>query len=207
MDAKYITDRFLDPDDYELLGLAVCSGYKACYEVIKSNPALGDFQPGSLQWSWLIRTFVEFAIIKAEIPELFETIKPYVGKNGLFTEFNKNGLRMTAHFMGGGKSKRKQMRKAVCRAYLAQMNGDLFATENIQPDAVIGFGHCLIQHSGYSMMPEAALLSVPDRNQIVSLTPFPLPLIEPKGAKIEEIIDDIRLPIVGANNRAKQQDN
>lgn len=206
MDAKPILDRWLDGDDYQALGQAVVNAYHGCDQVMASNLVFSEFVVGREHRSYLLGIFVQYAInnISETRPDFFQELKPNSARNCWHVRLNKNGLLLTAHFMGK-KDFRKMARPAMNRALLAGRNGDLFASEASTLDICDekGFAYCHLLHGG-KYEPELSMLAIPSYDQTTIGASCPLPLPAPETAKSEEIADSV---IMRLRKQANEIDN
>lgn len=206
MTSKSLLDNFFSDDDYDLLGQAICKGYSACREHMRSSPVLWNFPPGRDQWSQLIRTFVEKALSDAPIAGWYSEYPLYTQRNGRYTRFSKNGLTLTSHFVGYGTNRRDDARRAVYRAELADRNLDLFSNVEKPKVSEQTPTYCKILHGGYvGKIPEVAMLAIPVGDQRELLTPLKLPVTEPIDAPVEEIEDRIETRLFKGHDDEKEK--
>lgn len=199
-DARHIINKFLDPDDYEKLSLAIGSGFESCHELMKRTPALGNFQTGIPQWSHLVRSFVEYGISKADITGMTHEFKPNTVKNSWHARFHKKNAAWTAHFIGGGSNKRSSARKAIYKSELMMRTLPLFPEESTQQDLDIESVYFQVLHAGYSRIPESITLAIPSKDQSSIQAITSLEIIKPSHAMVEEVTEEMHIQLVGVEN-------
>lgn len=206
-DARATLIKFLDADDLEILGQAVCTGFTSCHELMRNTPSLGNFQTGIPQWSHLVRSFVEHAISLAKIEKMRYEFRPNAAKNCWHTRFHKNGAAWTAHFVGGGINTRSMARRAICRAELAARSLPLFPDEAKLPDADDSHAYFQILHAGYKRTPESIVVVVPSRDQQAILAATPLKILQPSIAAVEQVKEEMHIELIKLNSGNTEHEN
>lgn len=191
MNTRSVIGRWLDPQDYAVLGQAVANGYAACDKIMRSTPALSQFAPGIEHRSYLNPIFVQYSLMVAAgmQPHWTFAIRPNDARNCVHLRlFIKATCAITAHFMGRTEP-RAAARAAVNRAVLASVNGDLFDDCGLPEESTHLYCHLL--HAGNDK-PTMAVLAIPVENQqnyygdSVSLV-----LPPPLSAPVEQIADEL----------------
>ena len=102
----------LDNSDLELIGEKIVLAYRACDEFMASNAVTSGYLVGMEQRSRLISPFVEYALSQMG-HNFFSEIKPNKANNCHHTRIYKNGLTLTAHFLGK-RSEEYQINAEIC---------------------------------------------------------------------------------------------
>ncbi|MBT3015538.1 MAG: hypothetical protein KME63_07320 [Candidatus Thiodiazotropha sp. (ex Clathrolucina costata)] len=195
-DARPLIDDFFKSTDYEKLSRGVCAGFEACYNLMKSTPALSNFQTGIPQWSHLIRSYVEYGIANSGISDMTYEFLPNAARNFWHVRFHKARVAWTAHFVGGGENKRAIARKAIYKAELTSRTTDMFEAENSIPDIDSKFGYFQVLHAGYQKTPESITLAIPSRDQSSIVAATPLPIINPGKVEVEEVEEAMHIQLL-----------
>lgn len=195
-EAKPLIDKFLHEDDYEELSKGVCAGFASCFNLMKSNTALGNFQTGIPQWSHLVRTYVEHSIANTNIENMTYEFRLNAARNCWHARFYKKGLAWTSHFVGGGNNKRSIARKAIYKSELATRTLSLFPDDTCTPDIDDKLGYFQLLHAGYSRVPESITLVIPSRDQSEILAASPLPIVKPSVAMVEEVEESMHIQLL-----------
>ena len=202
-DARQIIDRFLPEVDYEKLSQGVCAGFESCYELMKSNAALGNFQTGIPQWSHLIRTYVEYGLTSASIAEMNYEFRPNNARNCWHVRYHKNGAAWTSHFVGGANNKRSKARKAIYKSELANRMSDLFLDDSMRPDANLDYSYFQLLHAGYTKSPDSITLVIPSRDQSTIVAATSLPIVKPSVAMVEEVEEAMHIELISINGEGQ----
>jgi hypothetical protein len=203
IEAKPLIDDFFKTTDYEELSRGVCAGYEACFNLMKSAPALGNFQTGIPQWSHLIRSYVEHGIASCSIEDMTYEFLPNAAKNCWHTRFHKAHVAWTAHFVGGGDNKRSMARKAIYKSELASRIPDMFEVDNLSPDLDSTFGYFQVLHAGYQRVPESIALVVPYRDQSGVYAATSLSILTPSKVEVEEVEDAMYIQLLDISGSNK----
>ncbi|VAW51832.1 hypothetical protein MNBD_GAMMA06-2049 [hydrothermal vent metagenome] len=202
MDAKLILSPFLNEADYEALGSAVVTGYKACDLFMASNTAMDNFIVGMEQRSRLISVFVDHALTK--IDSFNYEVKPNAANNCRHVRIYKEQLAITAHFLGRGKCPRKLPNKAINRAQLSERNMSLFPDDSEQPDISSELGYCWLLHSGF-VTPRETSLAIPTRDQSSVHAITSLPLVDVEYSAIEQVREEMTIELISRTEQAENE--
>jgi hypothetical protein len=197
MDATPIVERFLAKDDLNGLGLAISTAYKGCAVFCRNHWVTGSFPVGIEQRAHLLRAFVDHGLMRFadEREDFTHEIRPNNARNCLHVRIYKNGLALTAHFMGR-KRFRRYARAARNRELLAERNTpDLFGYEDKFLDAFKDIGYAQILHGGSWDRPVFLKLVIPTRDQARIGAHMPLPIPEPDVVVAELIREEISLKL------------
>ncbi len=197
---KLLIKRFLDDPDCEALGRAVSTSYEACDQLMRSNVVLNSFMIGMEQRSRLISVFIDHALTK--LNGFHYELRMNAARNCWHTRIHKNGLAVTAHFMGRGNA-RKMARKAVHRSALAERNFDLFEDEAPELEISIMHGYAWLLHGGF-VTPKYASLAIPSRDQRSMSIPTELPLPAASKFEVEEIKEEIAIQLLSGKKEHEE---
>lgn len=202
VDAKPLLKSVLDESDYVRLGVAVVQAYRACDELMESNHVLSNYAVGMEKRSLLISAFVEFEMSRLE--GFFTEIKTNTAKNCLHTRAHKNGITITAHFLGRGETPRNLPRAALHRAALAGRNLSLFDDASLEGIAPPDQGYCWLLHHGV-IQPRYAALAIPTAEQdgIMACTELPLP--PPHLSEVEHVREDMVIQLLADRDNEDAQ--
>lgn len=196
MDGTAFFDRYFSDEDYEEIGRALSSAYKACDELIGSSVVLSGFGSGMQMRGRLISPFVEYAL--TQVPGIRSAMTLNAAKNFRHAVFYKHNqaneeLALTAHFMGENPGNaRGEARSALNRAAFAERNLDLFAEDESCATDPLSHTYAWILHAG-STAPRYAYLAVPSPEQRISNAVRSLPLLEAEKSDVEDIRDRLEL--------------
>ena len=199
MDATPLIAKFLTDDDLKAIGLAVSTAYKACAEFTRKNFVTGSFPVGVEQRSHLLRAFADHGLLRLADgrSEFTHEIRPNNARNCHHVRIYKNGLAMTAHFMGRNRRRfRHFARSALNREMLAFRNTpDLFGYEQAELDLFKDMGYAQILHGGGGDIPELLKLVVPTRDQARIGAHMPLPIPAPDVVAAELIREEMDIQL------------
>ncbi|MFA5924246.1 MAG: hypothetical protein WC856_23625 [Methylococcaceae bacterium] len=203
-----VFEQHLNETEINSLSRAVYLGYWAVDKMYKIYPVLGNFLPGRDLRPNLINVAVQFELCKIAISGFNNKIELNAAKNCNHALLLKDGLKITAHYLGSTKP-RKMARSAICRSPYAAVNSDIFAVFGAEDDASVVSKdlYCHLYHSGLQK-PELVWLAAPDDSQkgIIGSS-LMLPTIEiEKLEKTEEIMDTIEHTLkAGVQHNEHQQ--
>lgn len=176
--------------EFEGVSQSISNAYSAVEKIYKTTPALGAFMVGCDLRPHLLRVFVEHSLQKfADMREEFtHDIRQNQAKNCYHLRLYKNGLALTAHYMGA-KCERPEARKTLYKANLSERNMDLFAFENEGTDDFKNIGYAQIMHGGI-FRPSNILINIPSRDQTYSVGSLTLAVVSENKVQVEEIIEE-----------------
>lgn len=206
MDARLVLKNTLDEVDYENLGKAVTTAYKACNALMENNTVLNNSIVGMEQRSRLISVFVEHSL--AGVCGFTSEIKPNAANNCHHTRISKNNFVITAHFLGRGARVRKLPNCAINRAMLSDRNMSLFPDEegNIPDFCSENGGYGWVLHHGL-VEPQTVSLAIPTRDQRDIYAFTPLPVVDVKVSEIEEIREEVSVKLISSGKMVAGNEN
>lgn len=188
--AQEFIGKFLTHSELSEIPQCISNAYAAVDNVYKTTPALGMFMIGFDLRPHLLRVFVEHSLQKySDNHDAFtHEVRPNTAKNCNHLRLYKDGLAITAHYMGA-KCERPEARKALHKANLSERNGDLFAFENQETDTFKNIAYAQIMHGGVSK-PNNILINIPSRDQLSIIGSMSLIIPAEIKVQVEQIIDE-----------------
>lgn len=203
MDVTSFFGRFFSREDYERIGTALSTAYRACDDLMTSSTVLSEFPPGMQVRGHLITPFVEHALTL--VPGLTYELSVNEARNHRHVRYFKHTphhgeLALTSHFLGENpETARSGARSALNRAILAERNLDLFAdTEGAA--TLPTHSYAWILHAG-SASPREAYLALPSSSQRPQAV-MSLDLPEAEPSDVENIREQVTLSL-----RSQEQKN
>lgn len=187
---QLFVEKFLSSSELEGVSQSVSNAYAAVEFIYRSTPALGAFIPGGDIRPHLLRVCVEHSLQKfaALHDEFTHEIRLNQARNCYHLRVYKNGLALTAHYMGA-KCERPEARKALYKANLSERNMDLFSFENEEADDFKNIGYAEIMHGGV-VRPSNILINIPSRDQTYSMGSLTLAIVSENKAQVEKIVEE-----------------
>lgn len=188
---QIFVEKFLSSEERQGISQSISNAYSAVDGIYKATPALGAFGMIGLDLRpHLLRVFVEHSLKKyADQQENFtHEIKPNTARNCSHLRLYKNGLALTAHYMGA-KCERSKGRKALHKCNLSERNGNLFDYENNEQDIFKNIGYAEIMHGGF-FKPTNIIINIPSRDQNYSVGAMSIAVVCENKTEVEEIIEE-----------------